>query len=254
VQLNLGHPRFVALRFEGSPRAIWRGIAQHGRPIQYAYVHAALALWDVWTPIAATPAAFEAPSAGFALDWRLLSELRERGVRFATITHAAGISSTGDPTLDRLLPLDEPYLIPRGTVDAVAKARKRGGRIVAIGTSVVRGLEAAATAEGLVHPGAGVATQRIDARTRLRIVDVIVSGTHEPGTSHFALLGAFVAEAVLEQAGRELDARGYRTHEFGDSVLIERSFTSRSDASLDRPCRQTAHDRALREEEQHERG
>ncbi|HEX6792983.1 MAG TPA: S-adenosylmethionine:tRNA ribosyltransferase-isomerase, partial [Casimicrobiaceae bacterium] len=115
----LGHPRFIAMRFEGSAHAIWRGIAQHGRPIQYAHIHPALALWDVWTPIAGAPVAFEPPSAGFALDWHLLTDLRRRGVAFATITHAAGISSTGDPALDARLPLDEPYVIPRITADAI---------------------------------------------------------------------------------------------------------------------------------------
>jgi S-adenosylmethionine:tRNA ribosyltransferase-isomerase len=108
VRRLLDHPRLVELRFAGSAAQIWSGLATHGRPIQYAYVKPALELWDVWTPIAGAPAAFEPPSAGFALDWRVLADLRRRGVEFATITHAAGISSTGDPALDALLPLDEP--------------------------------------------------------------------------------------------------------------------------------------------------
>ena len=68
------------------------GIARHGRPIQYAHVAAPLALWDVWTPIAGPPFAFEPPSAGFAIDWRMLAAMADRGAEFATITHAAGIS------------------------------------------------------------------------------------------------------------------------------------------------------------------
>jgi len=215
----------------------------------------ALALWDVWTPIAGTPAAFEPPSAGFALDWNLLAELRLRGVEFATITHAAGISSTGDTELDSLLPLDEPYVIPQPTARAVAEARKRKARVIAIGTSVVRALEAAATDGGLVHAGAGIATQRIEATTRLRVVDAVLSGTHEPGTSHYELLGAFVPRELLKHADCELEAYRYRTHEYGDSVLIERSIdVPRDDASFDRARRQPPHDRALREEEQYERG
>ncbi len=86
-----------------------------GIPIQYAHVREPLALWDVWTRIAADPIAFEPPSAGFALDWRTLEAWRGRGVGFATITHAAGISSTGDSTLDRQFPFDEPYIIPQRT-------------------------------------------------------------------------------------------------------------------------------------------
>src|SRR5262245_32237504 len=103
------HPRLVSLHFDGPPDTIWAGLAHHGRPIQYAHVAIPLALWDVWTAIANPPVAFEAPSAGFALDWQLLATLRGRGVSFSTITHAAGLSSTGDEKLDRLLPFEEPY-------------------------------------------------------------------------------------------------------------------------------------------------
>ena len=74
-----------------------------------------LSLWDVWTVIAGPPVAFEPPSAGFVLDWQMLKTLHARGIEFATITHAAGISSTGDAELDGRLPLDEPYEIPAAT-------------------------------------------------------------------------------------------------------------------------------------------
>jgi S-adenosylmethionine:tRNA ribosyltransferase-isomerase len=68
----------------------------------------------------------------------------------------------------------------------------------------------------------GVATQRIGASTRLRVVDAIISGTHEPGSSHHGLLQAFVSAPLLQRIDRALESNGYRTHEFGDSVLIER--------------------------------
>jgi S-adenosylmethionine:tRNA ribosyltransferase-isomerase len=216
----LGHPRLVTIDFDGDADAIWAGIAAHGRPIQYAHVDVPLALWDVWTPVAGTPAAFEPPSAGFALDWHLLSELRRRRVAFATITHAAGISSTGDEALDALLPFDEPYVIPAAAARAIDDARERGGAIVAVGTTVVRALEHAAGATGVVVPGPGRATQKITAATRLTVVDALLSGVHEPGTSHYELVRAFVSDGVLEQATAEMSARGYRTHEFGDSVLV----------------------------------
>ena len=92
---------------------------------------------------------------------------------------------------------------------------------MAIGTTVVRGLEHAADAGGQVYAGYGLATQRIHAGSRLRIVDTILSGTHEPGTSHYELLRAFTDESTLRRASEQLDAYGYRTHEFGDSILIE---------------------------------
>jgi S-adenosylmethionine:tRNA ribosyltransferase-isomerase len=222
VERLLGHPRLVELRFDGTPNAIWAGLARHGRPIQYAHVPSPLALWDVWTSVAGLPVAFEPPSAGFALDWRALAAMRARGVAFATLTHAAGLSSTGDNELDRRLPFDEPYHIPPATAQAVHRARGRVGRVVAIGTTVVRTLEHAAARDGRVRAGDGLATQRIGAATRLRVVDVLLSGTHERGTSHYELLRAFTDDATLDRANDELEARRYRTHEFGDSVLIER--------------------------------
>src|SRR5262245_23473099 len=206
------HERLVEIEFEGTADTIWAGLAAHGRPIQYAHLDAPLALWDVWTPVAGAPAAFEPPSAGFALDWRSIAALRDRGVSLVTITHAAGISSTGDPDLDALLPLDESYNIPSPTAAAIAAARASGGRIVAIGTTVVRALEHAADSAGHVRPGPGIATQRVTAGTRLKVVDVLLSGVHEPGTSHYELMRAFVDDETLEFATAQMAALGYRTH------------------------------------------
>jgi S-adenosylmethionine:tRNA ribosyltransferase-isomerase len=215
-----GHPRLVSLGFEGDVESIWSGIARHGKPIQYAHVPSPLALWDVWTRVAARPVAFEPPSAGFVLDWALLSALKARGVAFATLTHAAGISSTGDDALDARLPLDEAYELPATTVGAIARARTDGGRVVALGTTVTRALEHAAS-RGRLRAGPGLADQRLGAGTRLRVVDAILSGTHEPGTSHYELLRAFASDTVLRRAGAELESAGYLTHEFGDTVLLE---------------------------------
>lgn len=217
----LGHARLLSLQFEGTPDGIWAGIARHGRPVQYAHVQPALALWDVWTQVAALPVAFEPPSAGFVLDWALLGRLRQRGIVFATLTHAAGISSTGDPALDARLPFDEPYRLPAATVAALLHTRRHGGRVVALGTTVTRALEHAAARPGGLRAGDGLADQRIGPGSRLRVVDALLSGTHEPGSSHHALLHAFASAAVLRAADAALEQQAYRTHEFGDSVLIE---------------------------------
>ena len=222
VRALLGHPRLVRLVFEGSPDAIWAGLAHDGTPIQYAHVPSALALWDVWTPIAGLPVAFEAPSAGFALDWQSIAAMRSRNIGFATITHAAGISSTGDGELDQHLPFDEPYRISQTTARAILATKANGGRIIAIGTTVVRCLEAAASRDGIARAGDGIATGRIDSRSRLRVVDAILTGTHQPDTSHYQLLRAFTDDTTLRRVDRELDERGYLTHEFGDSILLER--------------------------------
>ena len=220
VEEVLGHFRLVSLLFSGTADEVWAGLARHGRPIQYSHMQTSLQLWDVWTRIAGAPVAFEPPSAGFVLDWHVLTAIREHQATFATITHAAGISSTGDEELDRLLPFDEPYRIPATTAKAVEIARERGGRVIAVGTTVVRALEDAATDDGHLRAGEGLAKGRIGPTTRLRVIDAILSGTHEPGTSHYELLRAFLEDVTLQHATEELDKRGYKTHEFGDSVLI----------------------------------
>jgi S-adenosylmethionine:tRNA ribosyltransferase-isomerase len=228
----LDHPRLITLRFDGPAARVWAGLARHGRPIQYAHVPTPLSLWDVWTPIAALPVAFEPPSAGFVLDWGSIGALRDRGMAFATITLAAGISSTGDPDLDRRLPFDEPYRIPEATASAIRRVRAEGGRVVAVGTTVVRALEHAAIRGGAVRAGDGVANQRIGPADRLQVVDVILSGTHEPGSGHYEVLRAFTDDPTLSEASAVLESRGYRTHEFGDSVLVEkRGLTARHAAA-----------------------
>src|SRR6516164_6529687 len=176
----LGHPRFALVRFEGPSAQIWEGLARHGHPIQYSHIPTPLAVWDTWTPIAGLPAAFEPPSAGFVLDWRTLDAIHRLGVDFATITHAAGISSTGDAELDTHLPFDEPYRITESAARSIRLAHAVGGRLIAIGTTVVRALEHAVSVHGLMKETTGVATNKIGPATELRAVDAILSGTHEP--------------------------------------------------------------------------
>jgi len=222
VEHLLDHPRLISLRFTDNPATILTGLAGHGRPIQYVHVPEPLALWDIWTRIAAEPVAFEAPSAGFALDWRTLTAWRSRGIHFATLTHAAGISSTGDPVLDLKLPFDEPYRIPEQTALAIGRAKAEGRRIVAIGTTVIRALESAANADGSIRAGDGIARGQIGHGSILRVVDAILTGVHERGESHFELLRAFTQDAALDRISQNLAANGYRSHEFGDSLLLHR--------------------------------
>ncbi|HUH86311.1 MAG TPA: S-adenosylmethionine:tRNA ribosyltransferase-isomerase [Stellaceae bacterium] len=107
----LGHPRFVRLAFDGDAASTWAGIARHGRPVQYAHIAEPLRLWDVWTPIAGPPVAFEPPSAAFVLDWAALRAIRAQGAMFATLTHAAGLSST--PRSMRASPCPNPITCRR---------------------------------------------------------------------------------------------------------------------------------------------
>jgi S-adenosylmethionine:tRNA ribosyltransferase-isomerase len=222
IEHPLGDRRLFRLRFLGDRATILAGLARHGRPIQYAHVSEPLVLRDVWTTIAADPIAFEPPSAGFALDWHTQAVWRQRGIGFATLAHAAGISSTGEPVLDLRLPFDEPYRIHEHTAAAIKRAKSNDRRIIAIGTTVVRALESAANPDGSVRVGDGVASGRIGRETPLRVVDAMLTGVHQPGESHFELLRAFANDALLDQISEAFDQRGYRLHEFGDSMLIER--------------------------------
>ena len=92
----------------------------------------------------------------------------------------------------------------------------------------MRALEDAANGDGTVRTGSGVATQRIGPHSSLSVVDAIVSGVHERGTSHYELLRAFQDDATLDRMAYEAGARGYRTHEFGDSVLVLRGAQRRA--------------------------
>jgi S-adenosylmethionine:tRNA ribosyltransferase-isomerase len=222
VEQTLGHPRLVLIHFTGAPETLVRGLARHGRPIQYAHAPEPLALWDTWTRFAAAPIAFEPPSAGFAIDWRALAAWRRRGVHFAALSHAAGLSSTGDAELDRRLPLDEFCDIPQSCASAVMEAKRERRRVIAVGTTVVRALEAAASADGVVRPGVSIARGRIGRDAPLRIINAVLTGVHQPGESHFELMKAFANDDLLARIGAAAEERGYRGHEFGDSFLIER--------------------------------
>jgi S-adenosylmethionine:tRNA ribosyltransferase-isomerase len=212
--------RLLTVRFEQPADVFWPALYRHGRPVQYAYAAGPLELWHTQTPYAARPWSVEAPSAGRPLEPSLLGALARRGVALATLTHAAGLSSTGDAALDRALPLPERYDVPASTVAAVAAARARGGRVVAVGTTVVRALEGAAHAHGRLAAGGGVTDLRIGAGFRPAVADGIFTGMHEPEASHFSLLEAFAPRALLAEAHAHAEAEGYLAHEFGDSMLI----------------------------------
>jgi S-adenosylmethionine:tRNA ribosyltransferase-isomerase len=214
-------PRLVELRFDAQGARLWSALYRLGRPVQYAHLEAGLALSDVQTVYASRPWAAELPSAGRPLSWELLLDLKARGIALGALTHAAGLSSTGDPQIDRALPLPERYEIPVETVDAVVRAQASGGRVVAVGTSVVRALEgSAANQDGTLVAGRGTTDLVIAPGFVPRIVDGLLTGFHEPGSSHLGLLRAFVPPPLLDAAYTHAEAEGYRGHEFGDSNLI----------------------------------
>jgi S-adenosylmethionine:tRNA ribosyltransferase-isomerase len=209
--------RWIELQLDRAGAELWRAIYAWGKPVQYAYRSEPLALWSVQTAYATRPWASEMPSAGKPLSMELLLALAARGVRLATLTHAAGLSATGDPVLDRALPLPERYDLPQRTLDLIAS----GGRVIAVGTSVVRALESAyLNGEGTLRAGEDIATLRITPAHRLNVVDGLLTGIHSPEESHFELLGAFMDSCLLERSHLFARAYAYREHELGDECLI----------------------------------
>jgi len=221
TQVSATSARLVEIAFDERGAALWSALFHHGRPIQYAHVPRPLPLWHVQTPYASRPWCAEIPSAGRPLAWGLLLALIRRGVRIARLTHAAGLSSTGDAALDAQLPLPERFEIPEETVRAVDEARAAGRRIIAVGTSVARALEGCALLHGgALEAGRATTDLRIDRSFHPRIADGILTGMHEPRESHFDLLEAFAPPALLARAHAHAEQAGYLGHEFGDASLI----------------------------------
>jgi S-adenosylmethionine:tRNA ribosyltransferase-isomerase len=210
------NPRLVSLRFDVPEDLLWPALYRAGRPVQYSYLEQPLALWTAQTVYGSRPWSAETPSAGWPFTFSLLAKLTTRGVREATLTHAAGLSSTGDPSLDALLPLPERFEIPETTVEAIRIAR----RVIAVGTSVVRALEGAAAAWGALRPGGGITDLRIGPDHALRVVDGLFTGMHDGTSSHFDLLSAFAPRRVLDAAYARAAEAHFLAHELGDSTLI----------------------------------
>lgn len=223
---SLVSARLIDVELDRSGAALARAMYAVGAPIQYSHHLAPLRLADVQTPYAARPWAMEMPSTGRPLHWPLLEALRSRGVELAWLTHAAGISATGDPALDASLPLPERYEVPAETMRAVYRTRRAGKRVIAVGTTVVRALESAAM--GVLEGETAIRLGCPNAHCHLRVVDAILTGIHSPGESHYELLGAFVDRATLDRAHAHARESGYLAHEHGDLMLLSRSKLGRS--------------------------
>lgn len=222
---NLVHVELGLREPMADPSAIWAALYRAGRPVQYAHVPAPLELWDVQNAWAGRPWAVEMPSAGRALDIGTLRALRARGVEVAAVTHAAGVSATGHPEIDACLPLPERFEVSEATARAVNRAKARGGRVIAIGTSVVRALESAArssggTGDGALRGAAGVTDLLLGPDTRRAVVDAVLTGVHESDTTHFTLLKAFVDRETLDDALASAVREDLLGHELGDAWLV----------------------------------
>jgi S-adenosylmethionine:tRNA ribosyltransferase-isomerase len=198
-------------------------LAAHGRPIRYRHVPREWPLDAYQTVFAREPGSVEMPSAARPFTTELVTDLVGRGVVIVPVLLHTGVSSLEGEER----PYPERYLVSRATADAVNAARQNGGRVIAIGTTVVRALATVTDDRGVVHPGRGWTDVMVTPDAPVPSVDGLLTGWHEPESTHLLMLEAFAGRPALEQAYRAALACGYRWHEFGDSHLIVREDRSR---------------------------
>ena len=210
-----GSPRLRVARLR-APGPLPGYLRLHGRPIRYSHDPGARPLADYQTVFARHPGSAEMPSAARPFTDRLVGELAAARVRIAPLLLHTGVSSpeTGEP------PYPERYRVPAATARAVNAVHRQGGRVIAVGTTAVRALETVADLDGTVSPGAGWTDLVIEPERGLRAVDGLLTGWHEPRSSHLRLLEAAAGPELLARSYAAAHARGYRWHEFGDSHLI----------------------------------
>ena len=191
-------------------------LARHGEPIRYDYVPERWPLGAYQTAYALEPGSAEMPSAGRPFTPELITALVARGVLFAPLTLHAGVSS---PERGER-PYPEPFEVPAATARLVNAVRSWGGRVIAVGTTVVRALETVAEPGGRVRSGAGWTSLVVTPERGVSAVDGLITGWHEPEASHFAMLEAVAGSELLERSYAAALEHGYLWHEFGDSQLI----------------------------------
>jgi S-adenosylmethionine:tRNA ribosyltransferase-isomerase len=188
---------------------------RHGRPIRYAYVPREWPLAAYQTVFSREPGSAEMPSAGRPFTPELVTELACAGVLVAPVALHTGVSS-----LERgESPYPERYRVPGQTLELAAAVRGRGGRVIAVGTTVVRALETAAEAEA-TDDTAGWTRLVVTPERGLLAVDGLLTGWHEPESSHLKLLDAVAGTDLRKRSYHAALANGYRWHEFGDVHLI----------------------------------
>ena len=198
------------------PGGVLAYLARHGRPIRYRYVDHDRPIGAYQTVFADVPGSAEMPSAARPFSAELVTRLVARGVMFAPFVLHCGVSSpeAHEP------PMAEWYSVPRSSAATVNAARAAGHRVVAVGTTAVRALETVVDGRGRVHPGEGWTEVVVTPDRRVRSVDGLITGWHEPEASHLAMLEAIAGHDLLVASYRAALEEGYLWHEFGDSHLI----------------------------------
>jgi S-adenosylmethionine:tRNA ribosyltransferase-isomerase len=220
ASLTLEHPYvngtrlWVASVDFGTEPLEW--IQTHGRPIQYGYSPRPWPLQTYQNVYANEAGSAEMPSAGRPFTTDLITHLVARGVRVAPIVLHTGVSSLEADEI----PYPERMKVPATTADIVNSTRSEAHRVVAVGTTVVRALETAAGDDGHVRPFEGWTELVVSPERPLLVTDGLVTGWHEPVSSHLLMLEAFTGRDVLVDSYHAALNLGYRWHEFGDSHLV----------------------------------
>lgn len=203
-------------------------LARCGSPIRYEYVRDAWPLAYYQTVFATEMGSAEMPSAGRAFTPELVERLQQGGVEIAPLALHTGVASLEDHEP----PYEEFYRVPAATARAINQARQAGGRILAVGTTVVRALETVVKPDGETLPGEGwtdkivglkEAPNPVEGRrpaSGLRSVDGLLTGLHEPRSTHLAMLAALAGPEHVRATYAAALQEGYLWHEFGDLHLI----------------------------------
>ena len=191
-------------------------LEEHGHPIRYGYVRSPWPLSAYQTVYGNEPGSAELPSAGRAFTPELLTRLMAAGVDVVPLVLHCGVASLEDHEP----PYAERFRVPASSARRINAARGGGGQVVAVGTTVVRALETVVDDAGVVHPADGWTELVVTPERRLRAVDGLLTGWHEPRASHLAMLEAVAGRPLLARSYDEALAAGYRWHEFGDLHLV----------------------------------
>ena len=219
-------PAGAALTLEGKVTGrLWRArlsvavvpyLLRYGIPIRYSYVNRDWPLASYQTVFSRKPGSAEMPSASRPFTAPVVTDLVARGVLITPLTLHAGVSSL-EADED---PYPEPYDVPPATARLVNHVRAHGGLVIAAGTTVVRALETAADDDGWVAPSAGWTSHVVTPQTGVRAVDGLLTGLHEPRSSHLRMLAAFAGPELLSSCYEAAITAGYLWHEFGDVHLL----------------------------------
>jgi S-adenosylmethionine:tRNA ribosyltransferase-isomerase len=199
------------------PEPLLDYLEHNGRPIRYRHLDGDWPLELYQTVYATEPGSAEMPSAGRPFTSELIARLVARGIDLAPLVLHTGVSSLESDEA----PYPERYSVPAWTAERVNLARRLGGRVLAVGTTVVRALESALAPDGSVRQAAGWTELVIGPERPVRAIDGVVTGFHDRDSSHLLMLEAIAGRELLERAYGAAAEAGYLRHEFGDLLLIE---------------------------------